>query len=349
MRKICFAIILVVLIAASASAIAVRPARAASDPASLIAAVNALRAANGLPAYTVSPILMSIAQQHAEFMAVNGISHSGYGGTRPYQRALNAGYPLAGDLSLGGFMSENISGGRNESVQDVVLQWQGDAPHLHTMLSADLLEIGAGVAYDGEYVYYVIDCARPTGGGQPQSTPLPGQTQATPVVSGPLASTVFPNTPNADGMLYHIVKPGETLWLIAISYGVKIAEIRELNYMSETDAIYPSEKLLIRKDAPTATPPPATALKTAKARTKTPLPNLQPGDNPDLPTQEVATTLLPSSTPTGIPAASTPSSTLTDVPTSPVPSNSSLAVLGIIVLAALVLAAVLARGMRPER
>lgn len=233
-----------------------------TDAYSLIAEVNALRAANGLPAYTANSILMGIAQQHAEFMSVNGVSHTGYGGTRPSQRALNAGYPLAGDLSQGGFISENITAGNNKSVQDAVLQWQGDAPHLNTMLSPNLTEIGAGVAIVNGYVYYVIDAARPTASGQPQvvNTLAPGQTAPTLVVyAPPLASTAIPNTPLPDGAIYHIVQPGETLWLIAITYNMRVADIRQLNGMSETEAIYPNEKLLLVKGSgiiPTLEPAP---------------------------------------------------------------------------------------------
>jgi len=263
------------------------PRQVDTDPYSLIAAVNALRAANGLPPYAVSPILMATAQQHAEFMSVNGVSHTGYGGTRPFQRALNAGYPLAGDLSLGGFFSENITAGSDKSVQDAVTEWQGDAPHLNTMLSPNNQEIGAGVVIVDGYVYYVIDCARPTSGGGAVIAPtLPGGTPGvlpTFAPVAPLASTIFPATPLADGNLYHVVRPGETLWLIAITYGLRVAEIRQLNGMSETDAIYPSEKLLIRKTTGTLTP-------AAPQQTETPpLPTATLGPQPVSPTADLAT------------------------------------------------------------
>ena len=157
MKKILFLMILLIVIAAPVASVAAKPARIVTDTSSLIAAVNALRAANGLPAYSVNDILMGTAQGQADFMSVNGVSHYGYGGTRPYQRVLDAGYPLAGDLSQGGFMSENIWAGLNLSVPEVIVNWQGDAAHLNTMLSPNLQEIGAGVTLVGDYVYYVID------------------------------------------------------------------------------------------------------------------------------------------------------------------------------------------------
>lgn len=307
-----------------------------TDAYSLIAEVNALRAANGLPAYTANSILMGIAQQHAEFMAANGVSHIGYGGTRPFQRALNAGYPLAGDLSLGGFISENITAGNNKSVQDAVLQWQGDAPHLNTMLSPNLTEIGAGVAIVNGYVYYVIDAARPTASGQPQviNTLAPGQTPPTLVVyAPPLASTAIPNTPLPDGAIYHIVQPGETLWLIAITYNMKVADIRQLNGMSETEAIYPNEKLLLVKGSGIAP-----TLGTAPGTDEGPTPTI-------LFTPSPSATLQPLSFVEGLPTLTlAPSTTATPEVLLVITRQDGPLVLGAILLAALVLAFALARA-----
>ena len=121
---------------------------AASSPFDLINAVNALRTSNGLPAYSISPILMFTAQNQSDFMAANGIvTHSGPGGIGLTERLLAAGYPLAGDLSLGGFRAENITSGfENMTAETAVERWTGDAPHLNTMLSPNLTEIGAGVS-----------------------------------------------------------------------------------------------------------------------------------------------------------------------------------------------------------
>lgn len=294
------------------------------DAFSLINEVNALRAANGLAPYSINPILMAIAQQHAEFMAAYGVSHYGYSGTRPYQRALNAGYPLAGDLSLGGFMSENITAGSEKSVQQAVLEWQGDAPHLNTMLSPNLTEIGAGVAIVDGRVYYVIDCAKPTGSGVPQNTPLPSAGGATAVpgaASSPLPAvvrTIVPSTPGADGKVYHEVNPGETLWLIAISYGVKVADLQRLNGLGNSLDIYPKMKLLVM-EMPTPTP-----------------------------TGTVTPTLFPTFTPYPTFTAQ-PTPTATPTPVVVVASNSSRTVLWVILVAALVLAGVITVGMRDTK
>ena len=332
MRRIALLILVLAVLGVPAPAVqaaVVRPAARqqpapATDAYSLIAAVNALRASNGLAAYSINPILMSVSQAHAEYMAATGtVTHYDASGLRPYQRGVAAGYPLSGDLSLGGFYSENIMAGNNLSVDGAVQAWQGDQPHLTTMLSPGLTEIGAGVSIVGTYVYYDIDCARPTGSGQQQAyTPAQGMASDTPVngtaqyVAPPLASTIVPNTPLPDGKLYHIVGPGETLWLIAVSYGVKLADIRKLNNMTDVEILYPGRKLLIR-DAGTLTPRPPTATRTT----------------------EPTWTSAPSDTPL-------PSPTRTAIPVAPVSSNSSLTVLGVIVLAALILAGIFVQAGR---
>jgi uncharacterized protein YkwD/LysM repeat protein len=227
----------------------------ASSVFDLVNAVNAVRASNGLPAYSINPILMFTAQNQADFMAATGtVTHSGPGGVDFTSRLLAAGYPLAGDLSLGGFRAENItSGSESMSADAAVNQWTGDAPHLNTMLSPYLTEIGAGVSILSGRVYYVIDAARPTTGGAPQvETPLAGDTGTIPAVAVPIPVVVL-NTPDQSGDVVHEVLSGQTLWQIAIAYGVKIDDIKRLNNLFD-DSIYPGEKLLVAKmAAPTQT------------------------------------------------------------------------------------------------
>ena len=225
-----------------------------SSPNDLIAAVNSLRISNGLPAYMVNAILMQVAQDQANYMAATGqVAH------RPglTQRILDAGYPLAGDLSQGGFRAENITGG-NKTAAQAVQEWTGDALHLNTMLSANLSEIGAGVAKVGNTYYMVIDCAQPTTSGQPQAyTPGTGDLVVGTSVPSNFIVPIVASTPDEDGLVYHEVQYGQTLWAIAIEYGVKIDEIRALNNLGPGTDIYPGNKLLVRKDAP---PPTATAI-----------------------------------------------------------------------------------------
>lgn len=223
----------------------------ADSPYDLIDAVNALRISNGLPAYTINATLMYTAQSHAEFMAATGnVSHTGAGGSTVTDRLLSAGYPLAGDLSLGGFRSENITGGaESKTAQEAVNGWMGDAPHLNTMLSPNLTEIGAGVAVADGRVYYVIDCARPASSAAPQSSaPSPGSGTAVPEeqAGAEWIPVAVVSTPNSAGDVFHVVQSGQTLWQIAITYNVKVDEIKAFNNLIDNN-IFPGEILLIKK------------------------------------------------------------------------------------------------------
>ncbi len=153
---------------------------------SLVDAVNAFRTSKGLPAYKISPLIGQAAQSHANWMASSGqVQHVDAQGKRPFQRVLDTGYPLAGDLSAGGFCAENIFAGVNATVQDAMTMWQGDDAHLNTMLSPNLTEIGAGIALSGATLVYCIDAAQPRAGAPvpppPPVTPPPASIKLTPL------------------------------------------------------------------------------------------------------------------------------------------------------------------------
>ena len=249
--------------------------RLAGSPTDLVNAVNALRASFGLPLYSISPILMSTAQAQAEFMAATGtMTHSGPGGIGLTARLLAAGYPLAGDLSLGGFRAENITGGNEDMpAEEAVDQWTGDGLHLNTMASPYLTEIGAGVAISNGRVYYVIDAARPTTAGEFPVLPTPvGGGSPVPEMALPeLIIPVSVSTPNADGDVFHDVKFGQTLWQIAMTYNVKIDDIKRLNNLLDNN-IYPGSSLLIKQSVIVSTGSPTEPQ--TQAVTSTNLPKL---------------------------------------------------------------------------
>jgi uncharacterized protein YkwD/LysM repeat protein len=228
-----------------------------ASPFDLVNAVNALRAAYGLPAYSINSILMFTAQNQSDFMASTGnVAHIGAGGSNFTERLLAAGYPLGGDLSQGGFRSENIIAGNNSmSAQSAVEAWMGDMPHQNTMLSQYLTEIGAGVSVVDGKVYYVIDCARPsTGGALSASTSVFESGTIIPANESATYPVVL-STPNSAGDVIHEVQAGQTLWQIAISYSVKIDDIKRLNNLFDNN-IYPGNKLLIKKAATLTSAPP---------------------------------------------------------------------------------------------
>jgi LysM repeat protein len=221
----------------------------AGDPYALIDAVNNLRAANGLPAYQTNSILMSIAQGHSDYQAAIGqVTHTGAGGTRPRDRAAAAGYGGGGTF----FISENIAGGNDLSVDEVISWWLGDAPHTQTMLGANYKDIGAGVAVSNGFVYYTIDVGYAAGSGSnspPAATYNPGGPTPIPIFMVQTA------TPNPDGSVVHTVLSGQTISRIAEAYGLTEAELMALNNLT-SDAIYVGDKLIIRLTStpgPTAT------------------------------------------------------------------------------------------------
>lgn len=284
----------------------------------LIDAVNNLRAQNGLPAYSINSILMSVAQSHSDYQAsISSVTHYGPGGTRPYERGLAAGYPVAGDLSLGGFYSENIMGGTGYTAQQVVNAWMGDAPHQNTMLSGNLTEVGAGVSCSGSFCYFTLDASTPSGSSV-SYTPSSGGTTGGAGSTVPTRGVVFPSTPAEDGSIKHVVQPGETLWEIATAYKVGVDEIKRLNKLSN-DFIYPSNTLIIKQAGAT--------------------PTAGPTGSP---------TIAPTFTPFVFwTVTASPTGTATPLPSAPLTSGSGGIVVGVIIVAALVLAGVLtASGVR---
>lgn len=314
MQKTIKAIMLLILIMASLSIPKAAQAKSSarlptySSASELIGAVNALRASYGLAPYQTNPILMSIAQMHADYLlSIGTYTHTGADGSRPYQRALAAGYLVAGDLSLGGFFSENITGGVGQTADEAVKTWMGDSDHQNTMLSGIFQDVGAGVGVSGNTYYYVLDAGLSTGGTPVAYTP--------PAPLHPVTPTLIPNTPNADGSIIHIVQPGDTLGSIYMSYNVPLADVLKLNGLTLKSTIYPNQKIIIRAAfTPTPTQPTST-------------PTIRPTNTP-------WPTATPTATNTAIPPTPTPSPGL--------PVSAATEAVALIIIAALALAGLLA-------
>lgn len=262
----CLALVLVTLAVLGSSLHSRAQAR---DPYGLIDAVNSLRTANGLPSYESNSILMSIAQGHSDYQAAIGqVTHTGSGGTAPRDRAAGAGYGGGGTF----FISENIAGGTNLSVDGAISMWLGDDPHIQTMLGSNYRDIGAGVSEANGFVYYTIDVAYVAGAGNysPAATRTPGGPTSIPIYMVQTA------TPKPDGSVVHTVLSGQTLEGIATAYGVSVTEIMELNYLTDDD-IYVGDKLLIQRagtpqptSSSTVTTTPTRAVTSTRTPTRTP-------------------------------------------------------------------------------
>lgn len=261
------------------------------SPADLINAVNDLRLENGLPILNAHPALMGVAQWEANAIAAGAPGHTRPPGLTLGQWMISYGYPLGGNIALDGYRSENWVGGREMTVDEAIISWLGDAPHTNTMLSPNRSDIGAGVAVvqDEQGItkyYYVIETALQTRDGQQQYealvllTALP-QTQAAFYgdATQAAAALLVPQymvpvsvaTARPDGDVIHEVQYGQTLWSIAIAYGVKIEGIKRLNNFTDDD-VFPDQNLLVQKAA-TQPVPTGTAIVSPTARQTSFLPS----------------------------------------------------------------------------
>ncbi|MEW6240734.1 MAG: CAP domain-containing protein [Chloroflexota bacterium] len=119
----------------------------------VVAAINALRAQNNLPALTVSAELTAAAQAHSNDMACNNLFvHNGSNGSTPQSRAAAAGYT--------GSVTENVYG-RNPvpTGQEAVTWWatdQTDPRHRENLLTTKYTEIGVGYSFFNSFGYYAV-------------------------------------------------------------------------------------------------------------------------------------------------------------------------------------------------
>ncbi len=231
-----------------------------NTPSQLIDVVNQLRLSHGLAPLAVHTVLMQSAQSQADYMAATGnVTHARPGGITYTQQLLSLGFPLAGDLSLGGFRAENILSSSGP------LEWNGvpggwqDAEHMNTMLSQNLSHIGAGISQSGSRYYYALDCAMSTETGQMQESAgsIIGVGAGTEVAAGDAAISQFmvpitKSTAGPDGNVIHKVQYGQSLWSIAIDYGTTIKSIQALNNLGESELVYQGQELIVLTGA---TPP----------------------------------------------------------------------------------------------
>lgn len=304
-----------------------RPASQATitSPSQLIDVVNNLRISYGLQTLTVHPILMQSSQSQADYMAATSqVTHTRPGGITFTQQLLALGFPLSGDLSLGGFRAENIIMNSDPLVWNGVPSgWQDDA-HMNTMLSQNFTHIGAGISQGADGYYYALDCAAVTGSGQMQGsassilTSVPGSegTSGNSLGISQFMVPVILSTARSDGDVRHKVQYGQTLWSIAIEYGTTIRSIQALNSLGEDSTVYQGQELLVLKGA--TQPPPATV---------TPLP-FPTSTSTYFPTDIAPSIIFP----TELAASPMPTQ---EIKTDPESASSSQLLVGILIFAAL--------------
>ena len=268
----------------------------------VLAEINAYRAANGLDPLVENQYLNISSQNHVEWMAETGIySHTGIDGSTSTDRAIAAGY--GGGTSVR--VTENWARGPGMTASEVVYQsWATSSIHNSQMLTTSYDEFGAGVTLDTDgMTVYVVNFGTVIGGSiqQPadttQATPGPSSTPA------PIIQPIVTSTPNPDGSVIHIVQYGETLWNIVEAYNINMPDLLAQNGLTEEDAIFPDQQLLII--------PANTNLEETPQTTGTPM------------AETLTPTLIPSPTETRTPFPS-PSAMPTEQTATPEPRTSFL-------------------------
>ena len=288
----------------------VRAAQAQSEVAAydLISAMNALRVSYGLPALIEDPIVMAVAQGTAEIMAANNMSWH-IGDVRG--RIAAAGYGGGGTV----WATENFAVG-NLSLDEIMVIWS-DPDHMRPAVTPAYCHVGAGVAAtsDGKY-YYVLQaayvggasCGASTSSGSSSST---GATRVPGIVYG-IITPVKVATPDAEGITYHMVQAGQSLWSIAIAYKTTINALNDFNRLTSDD-IFPGNTLIILLPKDTPTPLPTS--------TSTPYPS---------PSPFIFWTVT-----------SSPAPTASAVPTSPVTGGNGVIIAGVIITLAMIVAGII--------
>ncbi|MEA3338560.1 MAG: LysM peptidoglycan-binding domain-containing protein, partial [Chloroflexota bacterium] len=98
-------------------------------------------------------------------------------------------------------------------------------------------------------------------GTPPTDTPPPPPPTSPPPTAGPSPTPRPAPTPRPDGAIVHIVESGDTLFGIALMYGVEVAQLRQLNAgsLGPNDLISVGQAIVISipSEAPTPSPLPA--------------------------------------------------------------------------------------------
>ena len=131
----------------------------AVNTSAVVTAINSYRTSNGLPTYTVNPLLTNAAQAHSADMACNNLfTHTGSDGSTPASRVASSGYSASS-------VSENVFGRYpSPSGQEAVTWWatdQTDPRHNENLVSTKFTEIGVGYSFFNNYGYYVVVFASP--------------------------------------------------------------------------------------------------------------------------------------------------------------------------------------------
>jgi len=258
------------------------------SPYTIIDWVNQGRAASGLHGLLVDSILMRTAQTTAEIMAAS-MMQGHIGDVRG--RVAAAGYGN-GDVV---WATENyivLSPG----TEDGIMAAWSDPEHMRPVEGANYTHIGVGAAVtaDGS-IYYVLHAAyTEMGRNVPKGTVLPAAQTSAAIYYSRRTTTTTPAavsmsdwvfavqtvTPQPDGRLVHVVRPGQSLWSIAIAYDTHIVDLVRINNLSpDNPTIYTGQRLVVPTSTGARFPSPTVSL-TAAAAENRPAQTASPGPPP---------------------------------------------------------------------
>jgi len=244
MRLACHLVIIGLLLLASA-------VFAQGEAGDLVGRVNALRNSLGLPAYAWNGALTTAAQSQAQWMVDTGnISHSRPDGSTPRSRAQAAGYAST-------FVSENIYGGTNATIDSAWNFWLNSSIHYAGMTNPNYQDIGIGVAHGAWGSTYVLVFGNP---GAPP--PLPPRAASSGGQAAAPQQPSFVVGLDAHGNIMHEVQPGDTLGDIALIYGYTwddLPYMMQLNEMTNPRELEIGSVFLVPPYAGTYTPTPGEA------------------------------------------------------------------------------------------
>jgi len=270
-------------------------------------AVNEFRASAGMPPLAINASLMQAAQSHSQYQAFIGyLDHKGAGGSNETDRAIAAGYGSGPNIICDEAVAFSSTGADYTTFFTNPDIW-GDSEHRDLVfLNTRYTDMGSGLAEKDGKLYYTVDvCVGGSGLGTPATavpaqltwTPAGGGTTAHPPTLSPTPGESVPvvtSTPNPDGSLVHVVQRGQTMWHIAIAYGVKVIDLATMNGISPSNPIvYIGQEILVRRAfTPTTSP---TITDTSPPSTRTPWPTRTP--RPTTVTSTITPTPAPTSPP----------------------------------------------------
>ena len=159
-------------------------AASASDEAAFVAALNQVRAANGLPLFTVNTELSNLARSHAQVMADAG-------------EIFHASPISAGFTGSWWKLGEKVGIGAN--VQVLVDAFVASSGHFANIVDPSFTQIGVGVVWKDSALYTTHRFLQPPGTAPattaaPTTAPAPPVTPSPPPPPTPQPTTAAPTT-----------------------------------------------------------------------------------------------------------------------------------------------------------